>query len=557
MASLIYGGGDHDTAIANITTAINARISTQADGTKVLDAQSLIAWVRAQIQVMLADGEATSDAYIAQLDPTTDVQVLANVIAPSHWQARPDWPLHNQTTSTAGTASAAAVYAQQAKLKRVAQDATNFFKDTPQILEDTLTNYFNANIVSTIDDGVTRLEENRAYIVTYVTDRGEESAPSPASELVEVDQNDSVDITVPAAPSGRNISHFRLYRSNSTNTSAAFQYVPCAADDEGWPIGTLTVTDDKKAAELQEPCPSILWDEPPADLQGLVGGANGGMAGFRENEFCPCVPYIPYAFPVSMRITTEWPIVGLGSSGQTYFVGTRARPYLITGADTQSLSSTKLEDEQACVSRRSIVGMAGGFLYASPDGICLATAGGVRVISDEWELFDRTTWQSLDPSSIIAAESEGCYVFRWDNGTTHGIYSLHLPSRRLIAINNTGSALFRDAVTDRLYIASGVGISAMFASATKRTAQWRSKIITQDSYPTYSWLQAQSNFEGGGTITVNIYVDGALLQTSSLSSREPVRVKPGSHREWELEVLSACRATMVTLASSTEELQAL
>jgi hypothetical protein len=75
---------------------------------------------------------------------------------------------------------------------------------------NTIDDYFNANVAPDISQGVTLLEENRAYIVTYVTDRGEESAPSPASELIECDQNDTVDITVPA----------RAERAATSRTSA-------------------------------------------------------------------------------------------------------------------------------------------------------------------------------------------------------------------------------------------------------------------------------------------------------------------------------------------------
>jgi hypothetical protein len=557
--SSIYAGGVHATAISNITSAITSRIVTQADGTKVLNVQDLLTWIRAQFRQMITDGEATSSAYIGGLDATAAAQTCADVIAPTHWQARPDWPLHTNTASTQQSASVAGVLAQQAKLKNLAAAATAFYADTPDLMANTIADYFTANVEAAINPGVQLLEENRAYIVTYVTDRDEESAPSPASDLIQLDQNDTVAVTVPAAPSGRNITHFRLYRSNTTNTSADFAYVPCASDADGWPIGTLTITDDKIAAELQEPCPSLLWDEPPADLRGLVAGAGGGMAGFTGNDFCPCVPYVPYAFPAALRITTEWPIVGLASLEQAYFVGTRGRPYLVSGADTQSLIPLKLDADQPCVAKRGIVAMRGGFVYPSPDGLCYCSlTGAVKVITgpEGFNLFDRESWQALVPSSIVAAEYEGAYVFQWNNGSTTGAYALDVTVGKMVALSTVGSALFRDSITDRLYVASSLAISAMFASATKRTAAWKTKVIALDDYPSFAWMQAQSNYESSGTITVNLYGDGVLIQTATLSSRNPLRVVPGTHREWEVEIQSACRITSFTLASNTEELKA-
>ncbi|HWH74507.1 MAG TPA: hypothetical protein VNV16_09640 [Methylibium sp.] len=555
--SLIYDSGVRATAIANITAAINARITTRADGSKALDVASVVAWARAQFHQMYLDGEAVSPMWSDNINPTPAVEQCAAVIDPTHWQSRPDWPIPNSSQVSAPAASAAAVAAQQATLKNLSDQITAFYSTTAREMYEVVDTYMRANIYGSIHSGVIRLEENRAYLVTYVTDRGEESKPGPISAIVEVDQNDTVDITVPAPPAGRHITHFNLYRSNSTNTQVAAQLVPNDADENGWPIDTLTVTDTKKSAELLEPCPTLLWDEPPEDLRGLVGGANGGMAGFRGNELCPCVPYVPYAFPVSMRITTEWPIVGLGASGQNYFVGTRGRPYIVTGADTQSLIATKLEDEQACVAKRSIVGMGGGFLYASPDGLCLATLAGVRVLTEEWGLFDRESWQALKPESIVAAESEGCYVFRWDNGSESGMYALHLASRRLIELDNVGSALYRDAVTDRLYLAEGLAIKAVGAAATKRTAVWKTKLIELPDHQSFAWVQAQSNYENDGTVTVKVYRDGALVHTATLDSREPQRLPPGISNEWEVQIESDCRITSLTLAANTEELKAL
>lgn len=557
----IFAGGVHSTAISNITAEINACIVTQADGTKVLNEAALLAWVIAQMRQMVTDGEATSDSYVAtaQQNAPGIIAACGAVIDPSNWQARPDWPAHSDTTSAQQSASVAGVLAQQAKLKNLAATATAFFADTPDLMSNIINDYFTANVVPDIGVGVTLLEENRAYVCTYVTDRGEESAWSPASELIECDQNDTVTVTIPAAPSGRFISYFRLYRSSTTNTSQAFQDVPNPGDNQGWPIGTLTITDDKKQGELQEPGPTQLWDEPPADLRGIVAGANGVLAGFRENEFCPCVPEEYYAYPVSMRVTTESPIVGLAYLDQTYFVGTRGYPYFITGADAQTFIAEKLDADQPCTSRKGIVAMRGGFVWPTPSGLCFANQGGVELITgpDGLNLFSRDEWQALDPSSIVAREREGAYVFEWNNGTDSGTYALDLGTRKLVTFSVTASAFFRDSITDQLYYASGLAIKALGASDTMREGRWRTKIVTLEDEPSFAWLQVQSSFDDDATVTVNIYGDGALIQTETVASRDPVRVVPGRYREWEVEVLSTLRAASVKLASTSEELQQL
>jgi hypothetical protein len=104
---------------------------------------------------------------------------VADVIAPAHWQAS-RLALHTNSASTQQFASVAGVYAQQAKLKRVAQDAPNFFADTPQILDGQhARGLLPRERAHGHQRGVTLLEENRAYIV-HVRDgprRGKRTVP--------------------------------------------------------------------------------------------------------------------------------------------------------------------------------------------------------------------------------------------------------------------------------------------------------------------------------------------------------------------------------------------
>jgi hypothetical protein len=232
-------------------------------------------------------------------------------------------------------------------------------------------------------------------------------------------------------------------------------------------------------------------------------------------------------------------------------------PSIISGADTQSLSHIKLDAEQACVSRRGIVAIGGGFLYPSPDGLCLASTAGVKVLTgpEGFNLFDRAAWQALKPDSIFAAESEGCYVFHWDNGVTSGMYSLDLENGRLVTLTNTGSSLFRDAVTDTLYLAVGATIKALGGGTGKRTAVWRSKIVVLPDEENFAWVQVDGDFSAD--VTVKTYQDGVLTDTTVLADAEPQRLPDGLAREWEVQVESAGRITSLTLAANTEELKAL
>lgn len=259
---------------------------------------------------------------------------------------------------------------------------------------------------------VERILETRGYIYTYVSDWGEESAPSPVTPLLTIDQNDSVDVSIGApavtSPYGT-ITHWRLYRSSTTNVGAAYQFVAEV------PIATTSYNDTKKQEELQEVCPSLTWTEPRSDLFALTGLPNGIMVGLAEDGriLCFSEPYQPYAWPREYELSLEYPGVGIGAFGQTAVVVTTGQPCYVSGADSANMSAQKIESAQACVSKRSIVSADGGVLYASPDGICLAGPSGVELLT--LGAYSREDWQALGLTTSFAAFSEGVYRLVTEN----------------------------------------------------------------------------------------------------------------------------------------------
>ena len=151
--------------------------------------------------------------------------------------------------------------------------------------------------------GVELRDVYRTYIYTYVTDRDEESAPSPAvATPLKIDQNDNVLIEWTAPPANRtDINRVRIYRNSAGNTSSGFMLIH--------PLVDITVTNKYDAAKvnpnyldnfsddrLGEPCPTFNWEMPPATMKGLVALPNGIMAGFVGNSIYFSEPNLPYAW---------------------------------------------------------------------------------------------------------------------------------------------------------------------------------------------------------------------------------------------------------------------
>lgn len=539
-----YGSGttpNEAGAVAAMTANFNSNFVAGSDGIKRLKVGAVTEFLYDGLKAVASQlPEPSRSEQLGRLQ-SFDVQsyaaALAARIGPERWRGRPDWP-----EIDAG-AQAAAFKSLRADVEAEVRTLEDYAKAVAEgtAVRNNIANFrIEQNLDANLPPTTTRIVDTRFYIATYVTDWDEESQISPVSDLLEVDQNDTVVVTIPGPPAGRHINRWRLYRSNVGSQTAAFQFV-----DEG-PINSLTYSDTKKNAELQEVCPSITWAEPPANLQGLVGMPNGIMAGFFGNTVCFCEPFVPYAWPVDYQITTEHPIVGLGVFGQTLVAVTRGHPYLISGSDSASMSGLKMESNHAGVSRRSIVSTQAGVVYAGADGLCLANQNGVNVVTGGYWL--REDWIALNPSSIFAVEHEGVYVFRLANGKTYA-----LGDGKLVELVLPGSAFYVDRVTDTLYVAEGTAVRAAFSAAGRRTARWRSKKITLTQQQPLAWWKVYSDF--AAPVTVRWYGDGVLCHTATFNDLEPQRLPPGRWLEHEVEIESTARVTKVVLASTTQELQ--
>ncbi len=250
----------------------------------------------------------------------------------------------------------------------------------------------------------------RAYVYTYETEYGEESAPSPATiESGWSNGTWTIDLFQPSASQigvTRNIKTLKLYRSItalSGNTTYYFitelpigtaQYVDVLSDDE-------LVSNDQLA--------TLDWGPPPEDLLGMVAMPNGMMAGWRKNEIWFCEPYRPHSWPVSYVLTTEYPIVGLGVTSNSVIACTSGAPYVATGTAPNAMTATKIATSEPCHSRGSILGTNDGVFYTSPNGLILVTQyGAVTNTTELW--ITREKWQSLTPQkNLRSVFLSGCY----------------------------------------------------------------------------------------------------------------------------------------------------
>jgi hypothetical protein len=406
----------------------------------------------------------------------------------------------------------------------------------------------NAITASIVGTG-TGTAETRVYVYTYVTALGEEGTPSPISNAVDVKFGQTVNLSgMSVAPSGNyNITSKRIYRSVTGTKGTDYLFVAEIG------VATQTYVDSVLAANLGEVCPSKTWEPPPEGLQGLTMMANGIMAGFVGRDVYFSEPYKPHAWPVQYVQSVDYPVVAIGAFGASLAVGTTGNPYVINGVDPMQMTVVKVETPQSCVSKRSLVAMNGGVMYASPDGIVLINGSGIQLVTQQ--IMTKDDWQTYKPTSITASQLDGRYYAFYDNGTTQGGFVLDLTGEGATfwLTDQYCTAAYSDIRSDSLYLAQGSAIKKWDYGSTPLTYKWKSKIFVT---PQPINMMTAQVFATAYPVTFKTYADGILKLTKSVTNERPFKLPSGfKSKEWEIELSGTNPVNSVYMASSVYELK--
>ena len=324
---------------------------------------------------------------------------------------------------------------------------------------------------ATSDLGSTRL-----YTYTWVTAFGEESEPAPLSEDIYWKPGQTPTLSgFAAVPAGRNITHQRIYRSQTSQTgSQAFLIEERLAS-------TANYVDNKGVAEFDESLPSRDWNPPPADLTGLVSLPNGMMAAFRGKDLYFCEPWRPHAWPEKYVLTCDHRIVGLGAYGTTLVVATEGNPYIVSGSSPDVMYMEKLELNLPCINPRSVIDLGYSIAYASHDGLVLVSQGGARVVTET--IFAREEWLKMNPYLMTAGQYDGRYLCTYqysdELGIEHrGTLIMDMTGEQpyVIRSNRQPDAMFFEVTTGRLYMLEKSIVTEWDATGESNETQvWRSK----------------------------------------------------------------------------------
>ena len=375
------------------------------------------------------------------------------------------------------------------------------------------------SISGTADDTLT--PNDVSYVYTYVTADGREGPPSAPSTVVEMTDGQTATITMTneTFASGHNLgigSYKRLYRSNTGSTNTQFQFVKEVA------IATASTIDTAHGSQLGEILPSDTWIGPPDDdtslypdgqLKGLITLAQGTMAGFTGKRFCLSEPFLPHAWPINYRITTEEDIVAIASTANGVAALTNGQPYFITGTEPSAMTAVRIDLAQACVNEHSVVDMGDYVLYAGPDGLCSVQSASGSVVTKG--LISVKQWNDdFAPTTIRAFRHEGTYVAF--HATGGWVYDPRNEQSSLTTL--TLSSEVRGGYTNpkdgELYVIVGNQIQKYRGSTTNKTATFKSKKFVAPSPVSMGWVSVHAETY---PVTIKVYADSTLVSHYVLS----------------------------------------
>jgi hypothetical protein len=405
----------------------------------------------------------------------------------------------------------------------------------------------------------TEVPQSRSYIFTYVSYYGEEgvNCDAEAAQVVDVHTDQTVTLQFPANPSGNyNLLKKRVYRTDAGGTYRFVADVAIAAGTFEDTVAEASLGEEIPTSTFDAPADDTSADHPDGPMLGLVSMPNGILAGFSGQTVAFSEAFQPHAFPDEYKLTVKSDIVALAPLNTGLLVLTKEKPAIIQGLDPSSMSMMEVDSSLSCVSKRSVVDMGEFTMYASPDGLVMATESGINLITDQ--TFTRDQWQEYTPSSIVAFQWEGHYVAFYNNGTESKgfIFDPRGGKNSFVKLDFHATAGFNDLETDQLYLVVGGSLVKFAEGSGASNFVWRGKKF----YTPRPINPAVAKVECDGyspNPTLKLYADGVLKHTQTVTSSNVFRLPSGyKANEFEIELSGSVPINEVCIYESAEEIGA-
>ena len=264
----------------------------------------------------------------------------------------------------------------------------------------------------------------------------------------------------------------RLYRSAGTN--ATYQLV--AENISGTTYNDTLLDTQILGDELL----SVGWNPPPVDLIAVDSLSNGCLVGLSGSLLCYSEPYQAHAWLPDYQFGLAHEGVGLVTYGTTTVVGTKGMPYIADGTDPTSVTVDDVKIIWPCLSKRSMVSIGDGALFATTHGMAYVGNNGPAIWSQEY--FTREDWSALDPTSMVSAAAEGKVFVKYKaltaNETAILVFIPSEPVAALTTLSLNASEIYADPRNGHLYVVDTAAANQYDAASGDRIPyDWWSKEI--------------------------------------------------------------------------------
>lgn len=383
------------------------------------------------------------------------------------------------------------------------------------------------------------------YTVTLISRFGEEGPPSaPSGAIVRWDMVEdaaaggNVELTLPAVPGGaHDIVSKRIYRAES---SGVYQHIGDV------PAATGSFTDSVPSENMGVALPSLEWDMPDARMVGLTAMPGGYLAGYFENTLCFCEAFRPHAWPVSYQLAFTEDVVAIAAVAGGLVVATNGRPHMVTGSSPAAMADSHLDEDQPCLSGRSLVDMGEYAVYASPNGLVAVGGGSAQLLTAS--MISKEQWLALQPETIHAYRYDGRYLAFYEGGCF-----TFAPGEGFEFFDISAESGYYDLADDTLYLIQGSSITA-WGKGAPMTLRWRSKV--HEIAPGASGFSCAKLIARQYPVTLRLFADGAEVLALEVQDSSLFRLPAGYAlcRDWEVEVEGVNEVQSVQIASSPSEI---
>lgn len=403
------------------------------------------------------------------------------------------------------------------------------------------------------------------YVYTRVTDWGEESAPSKPSGVMDIYDGEYVEFSGMSDGGESHVTHYRLYRAVGGLTENVYAAVPFQTSP-----GSLKYDEDNnieydipkadiggmkdglRDADLNVSMEVLDWRPPPSDLKFLTDLGNGTAMGVSGKKVCFSALYAPYAWPMGYRYNLDYDATGAGSISEIPVAFTRYSTYLFDGSTPDSYQQRKISETQGCVSHLSICNTLRGVFFASKDGLCVAGADGVQVIS--LPVWTRDQWNDMDIDNLIGIYFNERYYGFFKGGKKGFIFPLNETEQAVTEFELGDEVVnaYVDADNEKLYVIFE-GELHEFDSGSPLTSEWKSKIFRTGPVNFSAFRLVGED----GDSQVTFYVNGEQKhQITQAEHGKAYRLPSGfMGREFEIEVKSEKTWYSMGMSRSMEDLR--